>query len=184
MFANHPLLCCQGLEEPIPVFTKVVNDVEQWAKQRRQQLLVELRAMDQLSYAERRSQLRALQLELHPDKQENLDYLDLFDSSEDCVGGGVEIFFCLFFGGGERKRDFLRGGVETCMRISGNHFMPLATATTKTSIRRVDSLQRITGYWHFCEVVQFADLMPNIFQNNLPCSYNMPCPIFFAWKVF
>ena len=57
----------------MPVFTKVVNDVEQWAKQRRQQLLVELRAMDQLSYAERRSQLRALQLELHPDKQENLD---------------------------------------------------------------------------------------------------------------
>ena len=55
------------------MFTKVVNDVEQWAKQRRQQLLVELRAMDQLSYAERRSQLRALQLELHPDKQENLD---------------------------------------------------------------------------------------------------------------
>jgi len=59
-----------SLEEPIPVFTKVVNEVEQWAKQRRQQLLVELRAMDQLSYAERRSQLRALQLELHPDKQE------------------------------------------------------------------------------------------------------------------
>lgn len=106
MFANHPLLCCQGLEEPIPVFTKVVNDVEQWAKQRRQQLLVELRAMDQLSYAERRSQLRALQLELHPDKQENLDYLDLFDSSEDCVGGGVEIFFCLFFWGGGKKKRF------------------------------------------------------------------------------
>lgn len=64
------------------------------------------------------------------------------------------------------------------MRISGNHFMPLATATTRTSIQRVDSLQRIPGYGHFCEVVQFADLMPIIFQNNLTCSYNMPCPFF------
>lgn len=107
MFANHPLLCCQGLEEPIPVFTKVVNDVEHWAKQRRQQLLVELRAMDQLSYAERRSQLRALQLELHPDKQENLDWT-CSTVLTDCVGGessGVFFVFCLW----ERKRDFLRG---------------------------------------------------------------------------
>ena len=99
MFANRPLLCCQGLEEPISVFTKVVNDAEQWAKQRRQQLLVELRAMDQLSYAERRSQLRALQLELHPDKQENLDF-GLFDCS-DWLRGGSRSGVVFFFGGGE-----------------------------------------------------------------------------------
>eukprot|EP00913_Durusdinium_trenchii_P035917 g33607.t1 len=44
-------------------------EADQWAQERRRNLLLELRQLDRLSYAERRGRLRALQLELHPDKQ-------------------------------------------------------------------------------------------------------------------
>lgn len=41
-----------------------------WAKQRRDQLVKEIREIDTLKNAEQRVRLRALQLELHPDKQQ------------------------------------------------------------------------------------------------------------------
>eukprot|EP00931_Biecheleriopsis_adriatica_P028581 TRINITY_DN17040_c0_g1_i1.p1 TRINITY_DN17040_c0_g1~~TRINITY_DN17040_c0_g1_i1.p1 ORF type:complete len:595 (-),score=102.56 TRINITY_DN17040_c0_g1_i1:148-1932(-) len=55
-------------EDEKPETPRVQSEEEKWAKERMEKLRKELQALDQLPQTERRSRLRALQRELHPDK--------------------------------------------------------------------------------------------------------------------